>query len=149
MSAKPEANTQVAALEAVVENLKQSGDLGNSRRWPQLREEEKFDRVMGAIRDLALENEPAAYRILAREVDMTRPIDVPGPAPARDARDGLPTPRELQAINAEWTHDTGLRHLENRGVSYEDQADRAQDRTADAAHRAQFQARDLDRGLDR
>jgi hypothetical protein len=149
MSAKPKANTRVAALEAIVDNLKQSGDLGNSRRWPQLREEEKFDRVMAAIRDLALENEPAAYNVLFREVDVARPIDIPGPAPARDARDGLPTPQELQAIHAEWRHDAGLRHLENRAVRYEDQADRAQDHTADAARRAQFQQPDDAKGLDR
>jgi hypothetical protein len=84
----------------------------------------------------------------------------PLPASAvRDERDGLPTPEEWRQLKAEWTMDYGLRRMEDRGVSYEDQADRpldrTQDRTAprtaapDPAQRAKFQKRDTDRGHER
>lgn len=84
-------------------------------------------------------------------------------APARDYTEGvgLPSPEAWQQLKAEWTHDYGLRRMEDRGVRYENQKnralDRAQDRAAaqpkpatpDPASRARFQKRDADRGIER
>ena len=42
-------------------------------------------------------------------------------------RDDLPTPEEWRKLKAEWTHDDGLRRMEERGVTYEDQAERPLD----------------------
>ena len=39
----------------------------------------------------------------------------------------MPTPEEWRQLRAEWTHDYGLRHLEDRGVRYEDEAERPLD----------------------
>jgi hypothetical protein len=47
-----------------------------------------------------------------------------------DERDGMPTPEEWRKLQAEWTHDYGLRRLEDRGVSYEDETERTLDHTA-------------------
>ena len=35
--------------------------------------------------------------------------------------DDMPTPEEWQLLKAEWTHDYGLRRMEERGVRYEDE----------------------------
>ena len=42
-------------------------------------------------------------------------------------RDDLPTPEEWRKLKAEWMHDQGLRRMEERGVKYEDQAERPLD----------------------
>ena len=42
----------------------------------------------------------------------------------------VPTPEEWRKLKAEWTHDYGLRRMEDRGVKYEDQAERRLDRDA-------------------
>ena len=144
----PTRNEQMAALEATIDKYKQSGvpdGQGNARPWQDFREEEKFDRIMATMRDLRVENEPAAYHVLAREVDMARLPNAPS-ATAHDPRDGMPTPQEWQKIQAEWTRDAGLRRLEERAVRYEDQPGRP---ATDNAHRAQFQKHEPDRGLDR
>lgn len=44
--------------------------------------------------------------------------------------DGILTPEKWQELKAEWTHDYGLRRLENRGVHYEDEPDRTLDHAA-------------------
>jgi hypothetical protein len=68
------------------------------------------------------------------------------------------TGKALRKLFREWTHDYGLRRMEERGLKYDDEKnralDRAQDRAArpaapDPAHRAKFQKRDPDRGIDR
>jgi hypothetical protein len=64
---------RMAEFEARVQDFKQFGvedDRGAPRRWQELSEEEKFDRIVGNIRELHLENELAAYRVLGREVDI-------------------------------------------------------------------------------
>jgi hypothetical protein len=45
-------------------------------------------------------------------------------------RDGMPTPEEWRKIKAEWMHDHGQRHMDDRGVKYEDQAERKLDHDA-------------------
>jgi hypothetical protein len=39
-------------------------------------------------------------------------------------RDDMPTPEEWRKLKAEWTHDYGLRRMEDRGVKYEDEVER-------------------------
>ena len=51
-------------------------------------------------------------------------------------RNVTPTPEEWRKLNAEWTHDYGLRRMEERGVKYEDQAARPLDHAADRGHPA-------------
>lgn len=46
------------------------------------------------------------------------------------AWDDMPTPEEWRKLNAEWTHDYGLRRMEDRGVKYEDEAERKLDHAA-------------------
>jgi hypothetical protein len=45
-------------------------------------------------------------------------------------RDGMPTPEEWRKIKAEWMHDHGQRHMDDRGVKYEDQTERKLDHDA-------------------
>jgi hypothetical protein len=45
-------------------------------------------------------------------------------------RDHIPTSEEWRKLKAEWSHDYGLRRMEDRGVKYEDQAERKLDRDA-------------------
>jgi hypothetical protein len=45
--------------------------------------------------------------------------------------DRLLTGDELRRLFREWTHDYGLRRLEDRGVKYEDERDRAHDDAGD------------------
>ena len=45
-------------------------------------------------------------------------------------RDDMPTPEEWPTLKAEWTHDYGLRFLEDRQVRYEDTAERPLDQAA-------------------
>ncbi len=47
-----------------------------------------------------------------------------------DDGDGMPTPEEWRKLKAEWTTDYGLRHLEDRGVKYEDEGERPLDHAA-------------------
>ncbi len=42
-------------------------------------------------------------------------------------RDDMPTPEEWRKLKAEWTHDYGLRRMEDRGVKYGDEAERELD----------------------
>jgi hypothetical protein len=66
---------RMAELEATVESRKHSADRdsdGKLRLWQDLRPEEKFDRLISILRDLRLQSEPAAWHLLAREVDITR-----------------------------------------------------------------------------
>ena len=51
-------------------------------------------------------------------------------AATADERDGMPAPEEWRKLQAEWTHDYGLRRMEDRGVSYEDESERPLDHTA-------------------
>jgi hypothetical protein len=44
--------------------------------------------------------------------------------------DDMPTPEEWRKLQAEWTHDYGLRRMEDRGVKYEDEAERELDHAA-------------------
>ena len=53
-------------------------------------------------------------------------------------REHMPTPEKWRKLKAEWSHDYGLRRMEDRGVKYEDQADRKPD---DAADRGKSAAR--------
>ena len=85
----------MAEFEAHVQDFKQFGvedDRGAPRRWQELSEEEKFDRIVGNIRELHLENELAAYRVLGREVDIGHkqdPFDrIVADLPRRWRRDG-------------------------------------------------------------
>jgi hypothetical protein len=48
-----------------------------------------------------------------------------------DEHDGMPTLEEWRKLHAEWTHDYGLRRLEERGVRYQDEAERSLDLTAE------------------
>jgi hypothetical protein len=71
------------------------------------------------------------------------------------------TGKALRKLFREWTHDYGLRRMEDRGLKYEDEKNRPLDRaldrqatrpaptTPDAARRAQFQQRDEAKSLDR
>ena len=43
---------------------------------------------------------------------------------ATSDRNDMPTPEEGRKLTAEWTHDYGLRRMEDRGVKYEDEAER-------------------------
>jgi hypothetical protein len=52
------------------------------------------------------------------------------PSAIADERDGMPTPEEWRKLQAEWTHDYGLRRLEERGASYQDEAERTLDQAA-------------------
>ena len=45
-------------------------------------------------------------------------------------RDDMPTPEEWRKLKAEWTHDYGLRRMEDRGVKYGDEAERELDYAA-------------------
>ena len=45
-------------------------------------------------------------------------------------RDDMPTPEEWRKLKAEWTHDYGLRRMEDRGVKYGDEAERELDHAA-------------------
>jgi hypothetical protein len=211
---------RLAMLDAGVEDHKRFGILdnnGESGAWQELNEEQKFDRIMWDIRKLGLESEPTAYRVIGREVDLTRvagahiadtqaqyqsPPDsialarevmrdikealtrnADGKFPAKYADvdwDGmnLPDPEtawqdmdvgerydllrhaldetiwslvpsarwtepsdsqklanefvtdEVRELHAEWRHDYGLRFLEDRGVLYEDETERALDHAA-------------------
>jgi len=123
---------RLSVLEATIERYKQSGvpdGQGHFRPWQDFREEEKFDRIFGRMRLFHLENEPAAYNVLAREVDLARLPEASASA-ARDPRDGLPTPEEWRRLQAEWRHDYGLRRMENRGVKYQDETERRLDHAA-------------------
>ena len=67
---------RLAELDARVEEDKRIGLVESRDRripWQSLVEEEKFDLIMGEIRELHLESESGAYGVLTREVDMTRP----------------------------------------------------------------------------
>jgi hypothetical protein len=46
-------------------------------------------------------------------------------------RSDLPTPEEWEKLKAEWMHDYELRRMENRGMKYEDEADRKLDHAAE------------------
>jgi hypothetical protein len=50
-----------------------------------------------------------------------------------DDFDDMPSPEEWRKLKAEWTHDYGLRRMEERGVRYEDQTARQLD---DSGHRS-------------
>jgi hypothetical protein len=65
-----------------------------------------------------------------------RPAGIPVPSPEDiwDERDGLPRPEEWRRLRAELTHDYGLRHLEDRGVKYEDVVERELDHAAARGH---------------
>jgi hypothetical protein len=52
------------------------------------------------------------------------------PAAIADVRDDIPAPEEWRKLKAEWKHDYGLRHLEDRGVRYEDEVERQPDQAA-------------------
>ena len=52
------------------------------------------------------------------------------PGAIADDRDEMPTPEEWRKLKAEWTHDYGLRRLEDRGVKYEDDVERKLDPAA-------------------
>ena len=69
---------RLAELEARVEEDKRIGLVESRDRripWQSLVEEEKFDLIMGNIRELHLESELGAYGVLNREVDMTRAVE--------------------------------------------------------------------------
>ena len=59
---------------------------------------------------------------------MSKPL--PSAGGIADDGDGMPTPEEWRKLKAEWTHDYGLRHLEDRGVKYEDEGERPLDHAA-------------------
>ena len=66
---------RLAQFETHVEDFKQLGardDRDIPRRWQELNEGERFDRIMDEAIGLKLDSESRAYEILAREVDMTR-----------------------------------------------------------------------------
>jgi hypothetical protein len=48
----------------------------------------------------------------------------PSPGARADDGDGVVTPEEWLTLKGEWTHDYGLRRMEDRGISYEDEAAR-------------------------
>lgn len=129
---------RLAELEARVEEDKRIGLVESRDRripWQSLGEEEKFDLIMGDIRELHLESELGAYGVLNREVDMTRPPEgrrapLPSAGAIADDRDDMPTPEEWRKLKAEWTHDYGLRRIEDRGVKYEDEGERPLDHAA-------------------
>jgi hypothetical protein len=73
MGDRAEYALRLAEFEARVEDYKHFGiadDRGIERRWQNLSEGEKFDRIMGEMRELHLESEPAAYRAIDREIDI-------------------------------------------------------------------------------
>src|SRR5271157_1223867 len=55
---------------------------------------------------------------------------LPSAGAIADDGDGMLTPEEWRKLKAEWTHDYGLRHLEDRGVKYEDEGGRQLDDAA-------------------
>ena len=147
---------RLAELEARVEDDRQLGARdAQGQRWPWagLAEKTKLDLILVEMGDLHLESEPAAYDLAARSVDPAR-LTVPTrrefeearaaagadrsvwngqgrtPWQVADDRDEMPTPEEWQKLKAEWTHDYGLRRLEDRGVRYEDEIHRALDHAA-------------------
>jgi hypothetical protein len=66
---------RLAEFEARVEDFKQVGVIDDEvtlRRWGDLSEGEKFDRIMDQVTGLYLGSESSAYGVLFREVDMTR-----------------------------------------------------------------------------
>jgi hypothetical protein len=50
--------------------------------------------------------------------------------------DEIMTPDQWQKLNAEWTHDYGMRHMEDRGVKYEDEVERTLDQAAERSQEA-------------
>ena len=65
---------RLAELEARVEDGKQFGistKFGQHWAWPELREEQKLDRIEWEIRELHLNSEARAYAVIDREVDLT------------------------------------------------------------------------------
>jgi len=66
---------RLAEFEARVEDYKRVGvgdDESVRRRWGDLSEGEKFDRIMDQVVGLYLDSESRAFETIAREVDMTR-----------------------------------------------------------------------------
>ena len=62
---------------------------------------------------------------------VSKPLPSPGTiADDADDGDGMPTPEEWRKLKAEWTHDYGLRRMEDRGVKYEDEGERPLDHAA-------------------
>ena len=67
---------RLAEFEARIEDYKRIGvgdDESILRRWGDLSEGEKFDRIMDQVVGLHLGSESRVYQIIAHEVDMTRP----------------------------------------------------------------------------
>ena len=62
------------------------------------------------------------------EIEATAGQSLPSPGAIADERDEMPTPEEWRKLKAEWTNDYGLRRMEDRGVRYEDEAERPLDR---------------------
>jgi hypothetical protein len=48
-----------------------------------------------------------------------------------DGREDMPAPEEWRKLQAEWTHDYGLRRMEDRGVKFEDVVEREIDHAAE------------------
>jgi hypothetical protein len=57
---------------------------------------------------------------------------LPSPGAMGNDGDGMPTPEVWRKLQAEWAHDYGLRHMEDRSVRYEDEAERRLDHAGNA-----------------
>jgi hypothetical protein len=110
---------RLAEFEARVQDFKQIGvgdDEVTLRRWRDLSEGEKFDRIMDEVVGLYLGSESRAYEIIAREVDMTRaPEDPPRQFEGSRSESALGNPdrddliRETYRLNHELGY-IGFRH---------------------------------------
>jgi hypothetical protein len=129
-------NRPIAAYDAEVAKMTRDGpgeESGLARAWPAASERGR----LGLLADLAMEHgvEEEVFVRTARRV-------MGWPEPTAEQREamadawayaegvGMSSPEALQNLQAEWTHDYGLRRLEDRGLRYEDEAERTLDRNA-------------------
>jgi hypothetical protein len=88
---------RLAQLQARVEDYKQLGGedrRGVLRRWQELSEGEKFDRIMDEVVGLDLGSEARVYDIVMREVDMTRAPEERRQAFEDGRKEAWPRPEE-------------------------------------------------------